>query len=50
FTPVRIYLGELDGAEILSGIAVQIIWIVVLGIIANIFWKRGVKKLVVQGG
>ena len=50
FTPVRIYLGELSGAEIFSGIAVQIIWIAVLGIIANLFWKQGVKKLVVQGG
>lgn len=50
FTPVRIYLGELDGLEIFSGIAVQIIWITVLSIIANLFWKKGVKKLVVQGG
>lgn len=50
FTPVRIYLGELDGTEILAGIAVQIMWIAVLGAIANIFWKKGVRKLVVQGG
>ena len=50
FTPVRIYLGELNGSEIISGIAVQIIWIAVLSIIANMFWKKGVKKLVVQGG
>lgn len=50
FTPVRIYLGELDGMEILSAMAVQIIWIALLGGIADIFWKRGVKKLVVQGG
>lgn len=50
FTPVRIYLGELDGARLLSGVAVQMIWIAVLGIFAHIFWRRGVKKLVVQGG
>lgn len=50
FTPVRIYLGELNGEEILSGIVVQIIWIAVLGVAANLFWKKGVKKLVVQGG
>ncbi|MCM1103390.1 MAG: ABC-2 family transporter protein [Clostridium sp.] len=50
FTPVRIYLGELSGTEILSGIAVQILWIAVLGAIAGAFWKRGVKRLVVQGG
>ena len=50
FTPVRIYLGELSGPQILSGMAVQLLWIVILGIIANLFWKNGVKKLVVQGG
>lgn len=50
FTPVRIYLGELSGSQILSGMAVQLVWIIVLGSIANIFWKRGVRKLVVQGG
>lgn len=50
FTPVRIYLGELSGLEILSALAVQIIWIAILGVIAKMFWKKGVKKLVVQGG
>ncbi len=50
FTPVRIYLGELKGADILYGMAVQLIWIVILAVIANIFWKQGVRKLVVQGG
>lgn len=50
FTPVRIYLGELGGMEILWALAVQIMWIAVLGLIANVFWKKGVKKLVVQGG
>ena len=50
FTPVRIYLGELSGRDILSGMAIQILWIAVLAMIANVFWKKGVKKLVVQGG
>lgn len=50
FTPVRIYLGELCGADILSGMAVQLIWICILALVAGAFWKNGVKKLVVQGG
>ena len=50
FTPVRIYLGELEGMDILLGMALQLVWIAVLAMIANIFWKQGVKKLVVQGG
>lgn len=50
FTPVQIYLGELSGEEILIKMAVQILWIIILGGIAVFFWKKGVKKLVVQGG
>lgn len=50
FTPIQIYLGEIQGAELLSKLAIQVVWVAVLWIIANIFWKNGVKKLVVQGG
>ena len=50
FTPVKIYLGELSGREIAISMAIQLVWIVLLWSVANIFWKKGVKKLVVQGG
>ena len=50
FTPVRIYLGEISGMDMVSEMAMQLLWIVILGVIANMFWKKGVKKLVVQGG
>jgi len=50
FTPVQLYLGQLNGADILFNFARQIIWIVILYFIGDIFWKRGLKKLVVQGG
>lgn len=50
FTPVRIYLGELAGKEIFYGMMVQIFWIAILYLIGDMFWKNGVRKLVVQGG
>ena len=50
FTPIQIYLGEISGLEILYKMFIQVMWIVILGLIANAFWKRGTKKLVVQGG
>ncbi|MBD5134999.1 MAG: ABC transporter permease [Lachnospiraceae bacterium] len=50
FTPVRIYLGEMTGKDIFYGMVVQIFWIAVLYLIGNLFWKNGVRKLVVQGG
>ncbi len=50
FTPIQIYLGEINGVELLKKILVQMVWIGILWIIANVFWKKGTKKLVVQGG
>lgn len=50
FTPVQIYLGQLQGTEILYKMLTQVIWIAILFLIAEAFWKRGTKKLVIQGG
>lgn len=50
FTPVQIYLGQLQNVEIVEKIAIQLGWIFILGIFAGAFWKKGTKKLVVQGG
>ena len=50
FTPVQIYLGQLTAQEILTKFLVQLAWIVVLYLCGNIFWEKGKKKLVVQGG
>ena len=50
FTPVQIYLGEIEGVDILTNMLVQCGWIAALYLIGNVFWRRGVKKLVVQGG
>ena len=50
FTPIQIYLGEISGMELFIKLINQIIWIVILWLVAQVFWKKGIKKLVVQGG
>ena len=50
FTPVQIYLGELSAKEILFQCGMQAGWIVLLFWLGNLIWKKGQKKLVVQGG
>lgn len=50
FTPLQIYLGTLTSSEIISAFIMQIIWAIALWIIGDIFWRKGTKKLVVQGG
>ena len=50
FTPIQIYLGEVQGEVLLTKMAVQLLWIGILWMMAQFFWSRGTKKLVVQGG
>ncbi len=50
FTPVQIYLGQLTYGEIMSKCALQLVWIILIYLIGTLLWKKGKKKLVVQGG
>ncbi|MGN1339134.1 MAG: ABC transporter permease, partial [Oscillospiraceae bacterium] len=50
FTPVQIYLGQLSYGEIAFKCGVQLVWIAVIYLIGDFLWKKGQRKLVVQGG
>ncbi len=50
FTPVQIYLGQLSYQEVWKRCGVQLFWILLIYFLGSFFWKRGQKKLVVQGG
>lgn len=50
FEPVKIYLGQLVGTEILLSFLRQCGWIVVLAVLGEVIWRQGIRKLVVQGG
>lgn len=50
FTPVQIYLGQLTYQEIALKCAVQGMWIILIYLAGDCLWKKGQKKLVVQGG
>ncbi|MDE7283356.1 MAG: ABC-2 family transporter protein [Lachnospiraceae bacterium] len=50
FMPVQIYLGQLSLSEIIHGFLIQFFWIALLFSVGMFLWKKGQKKLVVQGG
>lgn len=50
FTPIRLYLGEMKGGEIMFNFGRQIFWICILYMIGEVMWKAGRRKLIVQGG
>ena len=50
FTPVQIYLGTINGGEILAGFIKQLVWICLLMACGFVLWNKGKRQLVVQGG
>jgi ABC-2 type transport system permease protein len=50
FTPLQIYLGKLQGAELLRVLAIQSGWAIGLFILGNFFWSLSVRKITIQGG
>lgn len=50
YTPLRIYLGKLEGALLLRELAAQWLWAALLLAFGSWFWDRMARKLTVQGG
>jgi ABC-type uncharacterized transport system permease subunit len=49
-TPVSLYVGRIAPGDAAVAIALQIFWLVVLGAIAQLAWRRAERRVVVQGG
>ena len=50
FTPVQIYLGQLSYGEVAAKCAIQLVWTVLIYLIGDMLWRKGQRKLIVQGG
>lgn len=48
--PLRIYTGNITGADALRGLALQVFWLVVLVLFGRFVMNRALKKVIVQGG
>ena len=49
-TPIDVFMGRLEGAELLGALLVQIGWVIALGLAARALFALGTRRLVVQGG
>lgn len=50
YLPIEFYFGRLNQSQILFSFAKQIFWIVVLMLIGELLYRKGKRKLIVQGG
>jgi len=50
FTPLTIWFGTISGSRILTDLAIQLGWVLVLALIGRLIWARAIHRVVVQGG
>lgn len=50
YTPINIWLGQLSYSEIFFVVIKQIIWGVILYVVAKLFFRHAVKNLTINGG
>lgn len=50
YTPISIYLGFVEGQELIESLLFQVLWVLVLWVLSRMFFKHALKKIVVQGG
>lgn len=50
FAPLKLYLGQMTAEQILICFLKQIVWVLILWLVGEIIWRKGNRKLVVQGG
>jgi ABC-2 type transport system permease protein len=50
FTPLQIYLGKLDGRHAALALLAQWAWVVVLLVLAQLWWERATRKITIHGG
>ncbi|MCL2631818.1 MAG: ABC transporter permease [Coriobacteriia bacterium] len=48
--PLRIYSGHIAGIDALSGIGLQVFWLLVLVLIGRLALNKALKRVIVQGG
>lgn len=50
FFPVSIYVGKVTGAALYHGLLIQAAWVVAAFVVAQIVWRRGIRRYSAVGG
>jgi ABC-2 type transport system permease protein len=50
YTPLQIYLGNLNHSQSLRALGIQWLWVVALLVMAHLWWNRCLRDMTVQGG
>jgi ABC-2 type transport system permease protein len=48
--PIDVFLGKLQGVDLLAALALQAFWVVVMLVLGRLMLAAALHKLVIQGG
>jgi ABC-type uncharacterized transport system permease subunit len=50
YLPLALYEGQLQGANAVEVLALQLFWVLALYAITQVVWRRAIRRVVIQGG
>lgn len=50
YTPIMIYLGKMQGKDIVCALGLQAFWVLFFYLLGTILWNRAVRRLTILGG
>jgi ABC-2 type transport system permease protein len=50
YTPLQIYLGKFDRLHALRALGIQWLWVIILMMLAHLWWDRASRKITIHGG
>ncbi|GIV96368.1 MAG: hypothetical protein KatS3mg057_1025 [Herpetosiphonaceae bacterium] len=48
--PVEVLVGNLSRGEVWTGLAIQLAWLAIIGVLYRFVWNKGLKHYVAVGG
>jgi len=50
YFPIAVFMGQVHGGRLWEGLAIQFVWVILMGLIANSLWQRGLSRYQAVGG
>jgi ABC-2 type transport system permease protein len=50
YFPISVFMGQVRGAGLWEGLAIQFVWVLLLWLVANTLWRRGLSRYQAVGG
>lgn len=50
YSPLQVYLGRVQGKELLSTMLLQVVWLVIILLLGRLVWRFCQRRILIQGG